>query len=179
MSKLISILLLSFVLFFSHSCLKNVDFEQIEELEHSIPLDIPLIYFNKTQNDFFDNTHTELIYIIDSTDVKIGKEFLDNIRGVVTYETIASNTFNRDFNIKFSFLDESSQELFSKEISIPAQANNLHQNTSIQGAELDLFRLMKKVKTTIVLQSGTPIQQTVNAHLSLKSALHFTYQYPI
>jgi len=179
MNKLIGVILLVFVLYFSNSCIKNVDFEQIEELELSTPLDIPLIYFNKTQNDFLDNTNTEIISIIDTTEVKIGKEILDNIQGAITYETISTNRFDRNFSVKFTFLDESSQELFSKEISIPAQANNLHQNTSIQGAELDLFRMMKKVKTTIVLQPGTPIQQTVNANLSLQSALHFTYHFPI
>jgi len=179
MNKLIGVILLVFILYFSNSCIKNVDFEQIDELELSTPFDIPLIYFNKTQNDFLDNTNTEIISISNTTEVKIGKVILDNIQGVITYETISTNQFDRNFSVKFTFLDESSQELFSKEISIPAQANNLHQNIIIQGSDLELFRLMKKVKTTIVMQTGIPIQPTVNRNLSLQSALHFNYNYSI
>ena len=108
MKLLFKITILS-VLFLLSSCVKDIDFNQANDLELTPAVAVSLVKFNLDQNNFIDDTtNSEIIIPIEDVteftalDNKTAQENL--VRILFQFEAI--NTFERDFTIDFTFLDE-------------------------------------------------------------------------
>jgi hypothetical protein len=166
-----------FIAFSLSGCVKDVDFSQTDDFQLIQPIDIPFVYFDFNQTHFIDAQNNEIQSLTDETFIKIGSDVWTHISDKVELEINTSNSFDRDFTLKFDFYDINNVFLFQKSIAVSANSHNTTQYILIEGEELYLFQLMYKVGTKVIMSTGAPIQSNVNQTLSLKSALHFNLNY--
>lgn len=158
------------------SCVKDVDFEQAEDLAVSPVLEASLIFFEEAAPRFSgteegDNTVT------DSTSVTIFNDdfVVDNLeRAEFLFEV--TNSINRPFSAEIQFLDEADQLLYLVEFGVPASENNvpvtiIHEEIFIDDTLLDL-----KTTTQLILSltmeeepSDLPLNENSLGIINLRS----------
>ena len=109
-------LLLLFVLPFINSCVNNADFDQINvDIEPIV--NVPIVYFELDQLDFFDiDNNVEIEVITDITDLEIFESATvrENLRRLdIRYEI--EKSFPRTFTFFLDFLDANDNVTYSFE----------------------------------------------------------------
>jgi len=90
-----------------NSCIQNVDFDQVQEIEITPVVKSSLTFFNLDSLDF-NGTN----FVLDNSEFSFFDSDLAQ-RDVIKIELIfkINNTFNKDFNIVYQFLDEDLNEV--------------------------------------------------------------------
>lgn len=162
------------IYFISVSCTKDVDFNQINDLEISPIIESSLFYFDATANDFIIggsdefNIPTEFIAI----DLFNNQFTNDNLIKVeLLFEIV--NSINRSYRIQVDFLDNSSQLLhtfsFSAEASITNEDLITQKIEIFEGQNLISLKQTRQIAFTLIMLPGVPINASTQGKIYLES----------
>lgn len=165
------------VIFFN-SCASELDFNQVEETELTQVLTVSSFYYNVNQRGFLNDTGTvENLSVSNESKFDIfSVNYIDKNIIKLEYDLKYENTFNRDFNIIFDFLDVNDTPVQSR--TIIAAKNNISKERFIfQGADLEALKATFKIRVTMNLaSSSTLLDINDEVKLSLKSAVIATFK---
>lgn len=168
----ILILALNLIFF---ACTKDVDFNQINDLEISPVIESSLVFFDEPANRFLENENEVLItqdfIMVDFFD----DEFVvDNlVRTDLVFET--ENSINRRFDLQIDFFDNSGQLQHSFSITQEPLSNNNYTEVFEDDA-LDALKNTTVIVFTLRLSSGNPaINETTPGSIKLKSKAVFYF----
>ncbi len=162
------------------SCIKHVDFDQIEDFSATPIIESSLVHYSLTQADFFDLVNSvEIVTPITDTsgftvfDNKFVQENLVKTR--LNFEI--SNEFNREFTVNIVFLDDNDKETYVFK-PIIVQKNKLDgkysEEIAISGNTLFLSTTKMSVSITLSPSSdGSVIDPTTQQTIELKSSAIF------
>ena len=138
------------------SCLENVDFDQINELNFRPVIKTTLVYFTVNQTDFLDNT-TEIGSVADISPFTFLKSTFvqDNLlKAELEFQIV--NNFNRTFTVNIEFLDDNDDVTHGfKEFEINANQQHFNQIETIIIATNQMFLSSTKVKIIVGLSPST------------------------
>lgn len=84
------------------------------------------------------------------------------------------NTFNRDFQLDFQFMDDQNQVTFNMPISINKTSNTTY-DVVVEGVELVNLKKSTQVKITADVINATTIDNTPGAFIKFKSSVTFSF----
>lgn len=141
------------------SCVKHLDFDQVNDFAPSPIVKSTLVYFTLNQIDFFDLVNSvELVTPVDDTSgfTLLSNSFVRNnlLRAELEFEI--NNQFNRRFTVNITFLDDN-DKITHQFTPIVVNANNANfkQVEKIEIATNPLFLSSKKVRVSIALSPST------------------------
>jgi len=167
---------LIFILMLS-SCIKHVDFNQIEDFSAKPIFESSLVYFTLNQIDFFDVVNSvEVVTPIDDTSgftILKSKFVKDNlIETELNFEV--NNQFDRRFTVNITFLDDNNVETHRFNPIIVTENNqNFKQKEIIIIAGNEQFLLSTKVRVSIELSpssDGSVLDPNTEQKLEFKSS---------
>lgn len=158
------IYLLIFSTLFFTSCVKDVDFDQIDNIEITPVVKASLIYFDVTVSDFevsSFNTDVTEFHLFDSNTIQNDVTKIDLIFDI-------ENTFNKNFNIIYSFLNDLGEVV--SVIDLLSQSNtNLNEIITFENQELQNLLSAKAIVVSVtIIQNSNPTTPQMN--LNFKSA---------
>jgi len=154
------------------SCVKNLDFDQVNDLTLSPVIDMPLIFFKVEETDFIING-LEINEVSDFTRITaFENSFIKSNLVKIEVDFEINNKFNRGFTMVFEFLDENDNITYSfSQLAIAANQQNFKQTENINIATNLAVLSSKKMKITIhLLPSIIPLDPNVPASFELKSS---------
>lgn len=169
-------LFLALVLILS-SCVKNLDFDQIDNFSARPVFESSLVYFTLDQVDFFDLVNSvEVVTPIDDTSgftVLKSKFFRDNlIKAELNFEV--NNQFNRRFTVNITFLNDANIETHKfNPIVVTENNQNFSQLETINISNNPQFLASTKIRISIALSpssDGSVIDPTIEQKLEFKSS---------
>tara|TARA_R110001583_G_scaffold169740_1_gene322565 strand:- start:699 stop:1247 length:549 start_codon:yes stop_codon:yes gene_type:complete len=168
------ILLLAISLMF-FACTKDVDFNQINDLELNPVIESSLIFFDEPANRFLENQNEVLItqdFII--VDIFNDEFIVDNLVKVdLVFET--ENSINRRFDLQIDFFDNSGQLQHSFSITQEPLSNNNY-TAVFEDDTLDALKNTTEIVFTLRLSPGNPpINETTPGTIKLKSKAVFYF----
>lgn len=167
---------LIFILMLS-SCVKHLDFSQIEDFSATPIFESSLVYFTLDQVDFFDVVNSvELVTPIDDTSgftILKSKFVKDNlIKAELNIEV--NNQFDRRFTVNITFLDENNVETHRFDpIIINENNHNFKQIETVTISGNEQFLLSTKVRISIELSpssDGSVLDPNIEQKLEFKSS---------
>ncbi|WP_347174139.1 hypothetical protein [Polaribacter uvawellassae] len=171
---------LIFIFLFS-SCIKHVDFDQIEDLTAEPVFKTSLAYFTLNQVTFFDRINSlEIIAPISRTSkfLSLNSSFVRENLEKLSIEFEIKNEFNRNFTVDFQFLDDNDIVTHSLR-RFYIGANNLkylHNETIIVSGN-QKFLSSTKIRVLIQLSpsnNGGGINPNIDKKLVFKTAGTFS-----
>jgi hypothetical protein len=156
------------------SCVEDVDFSQVNDLEITPGVAFPLVNTELVQDQlvfsgFEVGTLTQIseITILDNATAQNDLE-----RVLLQFEI--TNQFDREFRIDFNFLDENNNSTnTSFSLNIPPNAQQFEEEYEIIIANNPLFLNTRRVEVSFTLlpsSDGSVIDENVPANLIFKSA---------
>jgi hypothetical protein len=141
------------------SCVKDVDFNQVNDFSAKPIFKSTLVYFTVNQIDFFDVVNSvELVTPLnDTSDFTILRSnFVRNNLLKAELEFKVVNKFNRNFKVNISFLDANNNVTHSfNEFNVTAKNESFTQIEEIIISSNQLFLSSTKVKVSIELSPST------------------------
>jgi hypothetical protein len=172
--KLIVLLVPFFML---TSCVKDVDFDQAEDLLVTPTLEISLVRFNEPANRFVDENDIEQTIVRDSVRIEIFNDdfVVDNLRRAeFLFET--TNSINRAFDAEIQFLNDDNELQHLIEFGVEASlANqelvNINEEIFENEAIADLTATTKLLLTFTMQDSndGSSLNENSIGNLKLRS----------
>ncbi|WP_406684804.1 hypothetical protein N1F78_03530 [Seonamhaeicola sp. MEBiC1930] len=169
MRKLSPILL---SLFFIISCTKEVDFNQISDIEISPVVESSLIFFTASANDFIQNNQ-EVSLSPDFIEVDVfNNSFVnDNVNKVdLVFET--ENTLPRDFSFSIDFFSENGQ--FLENFTFLTTEASPHVIT-FEDTNLRLIKNTSVLLFSLTMLNGDLLSDTTEGRIALKSKAVFYF----
>lgn len=169
-------LFLIFIFLFS-SCIKHVDFEQIEDLTAEPVFKTSLAYFTLNQITFFDRINSlEIVAPISRSSkfLSLNSSYVRENLIKVELEFEINNQFDRDFTVNFEFLNEKNNVTHSFD-TFNIAANNLkylHKETIIVSFNRS-FLSSTKIRILVQLSpssNGSSIDPAIEKKLVFKTA---------
>ncbi len=159
------------------SCVKEVDFDQADDLEISPVIESSLIFFEGQANNFLLNTN-EIISIKDSVTVEFFDSafIVDNlIKSEFVFEAV--NSINRGFQVRVDFINDVEQEVhtFTLTASPSTDGNDVLSNHTevFEDEKLEALKSTTKIVFTLSLLPGETISQSTPGRIQLKSKAIF------
>lgn len=159
------------------SCVKEdeVDFSQLDNLKFDQQITGSLISFTATLPDFIDAdnlpiTTFELAIPLDIFNIADIQSRLKEVALHFEFE----NTFNRDFEFVFNFLDTNDTITYSILVNIDGISKSSH-DEFIEGLDIEDLIKSKKVKIIISVLNNNTIDNTPGAFINLKSSVSFFF----
>jgi hypothetical protein len=156
----ILLVLYLFLAFFTTSCFKNTDLDQVDALVIRPIVELDLIYFDIDATQFYDGTTDtpnlivrdttalELIASSDARDGLIGAEFLFKF----------TNSIPRDFIVNFDFLSENNELQYASGTIVSAGSSTDPMQTiyidNLNNEEIDIVTLSNKVAITVTIPAA-------------------------
>ncbi len=172
MKNLYKIILFTVILGFT-SCLEDLDFDQAEDLELAPTIAIDLLDFSVDQNELL------ALGVLANAGVPISDETsLPDFQNSLVQEDLekvllqfrATNEFDEDFRIQFTFFDGNGDPSYTVEpILIPANEENFIFEESIVILNTPLFLSSESASIELIFE-GTNIDSSVDANLFFSSA---------
>jgi hypothetical protein len=167
---------LIFIFLFS-SCIKHVDFEQIEDLTAEPIFKTSLVYFTLDQVTFFDRINSlEIVAPISKTSkfLSLNSSFIRKKLSLLSLDFEIINEFDRDFKVNFEFLDDNNKVTHSfKNFVIEANNLNFLETESIVVSGNQKFLSSTKIRVSIQLSpsdNGGVINPNIDKKLVFKTA---------
>ena len=176
MVRLNKVFLIFFVLtLFSCAKRDTVDFTQVDNIYLHQELNSSLLNFKATLPDFANvNDLPFSSYQINAPIDAFNDATVQNNLEKLTFHFNFNNTFNRDFQFQFNFLDLNNNQVYSTTVAI-TKLNITNKDIIVEG--VDLGNLKKSIKVNIVISvlNSTTIDNTLGASLSinLNATLNF------
>lgn len=162
------------------SCIKEIDFDQVENIHPNPVVELDLVYFTLHGSDFYDEeTQSEILVIRDTTELRfLNDNFMKDGLERVEFFFRFTNSIPRNFDANFSFYSEE-DELFyetgflvdSGEISNPVVTE--HTETLQDEAIEQLTQASKVVATILISSSGENLGGSLN--LQSKGTYYLTF----
>ena len=161
------ILIFPFIVF--TSCVKDVDFEQAEDLLVMPALEVSFIHFNEPANRFVGNDGIERNVIIDSVRVEIFSDdfVVDNLRRAEFLFEI-TNSINRVFDAEIQFLSDTNELQHLINFKVDASETN-QELVSINEAIFENEAISDLTATTKLLLTFTMQDSTDGSSLNVNS----------
>ncbi|MBJ2175030.1 hypothetical protein JBL43_12330 [Aureibaculum sp. A20] len=162
------------------SCTSTVDFDQLENIEFDQSFTASFIFLNLTQNQFLNADNSAEVATL--TDVSIidifNSEYVQENLVQADFNFDVENTFNRNFDVEFSFLneDDSITESFTFNVPNNGKLNHLQR---FDGLGLLSLKRSRKLRITIYLQPSSDLSildKDVQMNLNLKSSTNFIFK---
>lgn len=165
----------TFIFLFS-SCIKHLDFEQIEDLTAEPVFKTSLVYFTLNQITFFDRINSlEIVAPISRSSkfFSLNSTYVRENLIKLELEFEINNEFDRDFTVNFQFLDDNDT------ITHSFQPFNITANTKFSHKEMllvsenQLFLSSTKIRVLVQLSpssNGSSIDPAIEKKLVFKTA---------
>ena len=167
---------LIFIFLFS-SCIKHVDFEQIEYLTAEPVYTTSLVHFTLNQVTFFDRINSlEIVAPISKTSkfLSLNSTYVRENLSLLSLDFEIINEFDRDFTVDFQFLDDNDKVTHSfKTFVIKSNKLNFSTTESIVVSGNQKFLSSTKIRVSIQLSpsaNGGVINPNVDKKLVFKTA---------
>lgn len=142
--------------FLIKSCVKDVDFDQVDDIEINTTHNISLINFKINPSDFLDDLENEVLLRSDTTGLPIfDGSYTVNYLNQAEFEYKFSNTFNRSISLEMEFLDEYNTSLFTlQKIDIEANVSDIEVVQTLDELALQKLPLTERIVVKLVLSMG-------------------------
>lgn len=166
-----------------NSCVKDVDFDQAENILPTPAFEASLIYSNLEAPSFIDEiTQQEVVILTDTTRLEyINSDFFVDqlLKTNLTFQL--TNGLDRNFSIEFEFVNDENEQRYLAQIEVPSgQPNNpvfVESNFLIEEPELSIFEEATKLIYRITLPpNANPIDATTLGSLKLESKATFYFE---
>lgn len=154
------------------ACVKDTDFEQADEIILSPTVELDLIHFDLSANDFFDpNTSNSILTVRDTTELRFlsDTEIQDGLKRAEFY-FIFTNSIQRDFVADFQFLSEQNDTTYVAQTSISqgTVANPVitEFTENVEGDAIADLTMASKVVVSVTIPSSNA---NLTGSLNLKS----------
>lgn len=161
------------------SCISDVDFDQVDDIEIITPHLLTLVYFDADANFFLDDLGNEVLAISDTTELPIfegpyNEEYLIQ----ADFDFKMSNSFDRGITVQVLFLDEIDNNIFVFAPMRVAQNDLNFERVQVIGeANIPSVVTSKKMIINILMDSGsTPLDPNNNMKLDFQSGATFLYK---
>ncbi len=161
------------------SCVKEVDFDQADDIEISPVMESSLIFFEGQANNFLLNG-TEIISIKDSLSINFfNSEFIVDNLIKADFEFEAINSINKEFQIHVDLIDDAEQLLYTFMVpALPSTDGSDFISTpkeEFEGDKLEALKKTSKIVFTLSLLPGEIINETTLGRIQLKSKAVFYF----
>lgn len=180
MFKKVALLLFIFIL---ASCVKDVDFEQAEDISISPVLESSLIFFDFPASEFSEPTGTAIVTVGDDLELDVfNDEFLrDNlIKAEFFFEV--TNSIDRNFRADIIMYDANDQITHTFNIDVTPDGNNEVVTTHTEVYEDALLEQLKNtVRLELVLSmfpssTGIPLDENSIGNIKMRSKATLFFQ---
>jgi hypothetical protein len=163
------------------ACIKDVDFQQAEDLSISPTLELSIIHFEEPAGTFVDDNGVELIAVTDSVYVDIfSDEFVVDNLIKADFQFEATNTINRAYRADVEFYNDDFEMQHNFSFSVPASPNNqeivVEYVEVFEGPELEALKATTNLVLTFTLlpsNDGSILQDSSPGNLKLRSRASF------
>lgn len=172
------------ILFCFNACIKDVDFDQAEDLSISPALEVSVIHFEEPTSTFIDNDGVELVTVKDSVNIEIfNDEFvIDNlVKADFTFTT--TNTINRAFQSQIDFYNDLFELQHTFNFGVGASTNNqevvLEYVEVFEGQDLEALKATTNLVLTLTLMpsnDGSTLDENSTGNLKLNSKASFYFE---
>ena len=179
-----NILLALGILLFLNACIKDVDFDQAEDLFITPALEVSIIHFNESASTFVDNDGLELSTVKDSVSIEIFSDnfVVDNlIKADFSFET--TNTIDRAYEAQIDFYNDLYELQHSFNFGVGASVNNqdiiVEYVEVFEGQDLDALKATTNLVLTLTLQpssDGSILNDDSPGNLKLRSKGSFYFE---
>lgn len=146
------------------SCVKNVDFDQVDDIELTPIVKASLVYFDVTVSDFEFSSFTTDAADFHLFDSNVVQDDVTKIELIFEIE----NSFNKDFNIIYNFLNDDNETV--SVINLVCNSNtNLNEIIIFENQELENLLSAKAIIVSVNLIENSNIA-TPLMNLNFKSA---------
>lgn len=176
MKNLIKIFFFIFIAFFTTSCVKDVDFNQANNLELTPAYVISLVNLKVPQTDLIDQaTKDEVLSITDKSAITVfNRSDVQKYLEKLVLNVEIANTFNRNFILTYSFLDANNIATHNPvQLNVSAKDLTFTHKEEILVTSNQNFLQTRFVEATLQLQpstDGSTIDITKEDTFTLKSA---------
>lgn len=175
----IIIVLITFIVI--QSCVKDVDFDQVDDASIQTSYISTLVYFDLEPIKFLDEYNNEITWTSDFIEAPISTESQDYLERV-EFTVITENTYNRDFKIDVVFFDENSAPVYQLKPSINILANSTTTTTIIEipQNEIDVIYSTKYFGFSILMsnsEDGSVLSGNEDFKLNLKSSVQLFFNF--
>lgn len=152
------IYLMVLVCFFLGSCVKDVDFDQVDDIEINTIHNVSLIHFDMDPSHFLGNFGNEVLKRSDTTALPIfGGNYTVNYLNQAELKYKFSNTFDRAISLEIEFLDEYNGSLFTlQKINIDANISDFEVTQVFDEFELQRFTNTERIVVNLLMANGSP-----------------------
>lgn len=165
------------------SCVDDVNFDQIDELQIEPTIETSLVFFEEPASSFLDEEGNEAQTVNDTVRVEVfTDEFIvDNvIKAEFLFEGV--NTINRAYSADINFLDDDNNVLHEVNLAIPESPNNTdvlvtHLET-FESITLDAMKSSTQLAFTLTLlesTDGTILDGNTPGNLRFRSKATFYF----
>lgn len=168
MFRLNKIIILFFVLIL-FSCVKNdtIDFTQVDSIVLHQQLNGSLLNFNATLPDFADiNNLPFTTYQINTPIDAFNDATIQNALLKLTFNFNFGNTFNRDFEFVFNFLDTNNNLVYSTTVLVNKLATT-NKDVIVEGTDLTNLKTAKNINIVVSLLNSTSIDNSLDTSLKI------------
>ena len=167
-----------------NACIKDVDFDQAEDLTITPALEVSILHFEEPAGTFVDEFGDELTTIRDSVNIEIfSDEFVvDNlIKADFLFEII--NNIDREFNAQVDFYNDIYELQHNFSFDVGASTNN--QDVVVEYVEVFEGQNLEALKTTTNLvlsltldpsNDGSTLNEDSFGHLEMNSKASFYFE---
>lgn len=179
--KIIKYTAAALVILFFQGCTKDVDFNQLDEVNVHSTVIATLIYLNLTAPDFLDDFNQEIAVTTDFIEPPItddSRPYLEK----VAFTVITENTFNRNFRLSITFYDAHNVPIYVLQpiINVPENSSKLTTIVEISKQDIPLIYDTKYFVFTIFLSpsaTGSTISINDTSTFNLKSSAKLFFNY--
>ncbi|WP_224489028.1 hypothetical protein [Robertkochia flava] len=164
-----------------NACIKDVDYDQMDDFVLSPDLELSLAYFEFLASDFDEDTNNDNSYI-DSTQADLfSQDFFDQNLRAAEFTIVHINTVERAFQAEFVFKDQQGTPLYSVEVFIPPYDGNpqevvtlIYFDESQIGILKNTFTISAKIE---LLPGNPPLTNSSDGAIKFQSSAIFYMQF--
>ncbi|MFK5957950.1 MAG: hypothetical protein QM495_03655 [Lutibacter sp.] len=164
------------------SCIKDIDFNQIDDASIHTTYLATLIHLNLTVSNFLNEFNEEIIFTKDLIQAPISDDSRASLEKI-EFTVVTENTFDRNFILSVIFYDESSQAIYelTPEVNIPKNTSELTTIIEIPEEDIHVIYNTKYFGFTMILlpsedDSVLTINETSTLEIQSFVKLFFNYK---
>ncbi|MFD1293544.1 hypothetical protein ACFQ5N_06830 [Lutibacter holmesii] len=168
------------LLFLTFSCTKEVDFDQIDDVDIHTSYLVTLVYFNLEAPDFLTSQNIEepvQADVIQASFANVSQKYVEKVKLTI----LTNNEFNRDFNVEIIFFDIDQNPIYQLDpILIPANSTELTTVIEIPSQDIPVVFNTAYYGFIIALSAssdGSVLQPDDVYSLEFKSSLELFFNY--
>lgn len=165
------------------SCVKDVDFDQAENILPTPTFESNLIFSSLEATNFIDDTtQQEVVVLTDTTRLEfINSDFFVDQLTKTNFTFQFTNSLDRSFNIDFVFVNDNNEQRYLAQVEVlegqPESPTIIQSNFLIEEPDLTLFEEASKLIYRITLPVTTnPLETSNLGVLKLESKATFYFE---